>query len=192
MSEELIEDFIAAILSIADLSTIYELDPIAWQLAYGESDEYGYKRWRPLRTSTDPIALEMVYSKLPARFPPLYEKLILSYRWAGVDLDRYRLLANPPGPDLSGLMREITKDKTMWDVLCSNGYLQFGKGPDVNYDPVCFDCGSRREDKDCRIVQLDHEEILCNNRVKEVDELAISFRELVLKTIEEARRNKAV
>ncbi len=36
--------------------------------------------------STDPACLVAVYSKLPAKFPPLYEKLVLTYRWQEVDL----------------------------------------------------------------------------------------------------------
>ncbi len=45
--------------------------------------------------------LEGIYSKLAARFPPIFERLVLSYRWAEVDLTDYRLIANPPGTDLT-------------------------------------------------------------------------------------------
>lgn len=36
------------------------------------------------------------------------------------------------------------------------------------------------------VVKIDHEEILCNNRIKVVGELAKGFRELVQQTIEKA------
>jgi hypothetical protein len=36
-------------------------------------------------------------------------------------------------------------------------------------------------------VKIDHEEILCNNRVKVVAELALGFEELVRQTIESAK-----
>jgi hypothetical protein len=42
---------------------------------------------------------------------------------------------------------------------------------------------SRKQGGDCRIVKIDHEQILCNYRVKIVSELAPSFYELVLQTI---------
>lgn len=48
-------------------------------------------------------SLDPLYAKLPARFPSLYEELILSYRWDEVFLPNFTLIANPPGEDLSGL-----------------------------------------------------------------------------------------
>ena len=56
----------------------------------------------------------------------------------------------------------------------------------MDYDPVCFDIRSRTKSKDYRIVKIDHEEILCNHRVKVVAELAPSFERLMLQTIERA------
>ena len=67
-------------------------------------------------------------------------------------------------------------------------FIQFGKGPDLDYDAVCFDIKTRKQGGDCRIVKIDHEEILCNNRVKVVAELAPSFYQLVLQTIELANK----
>ena len=32
-----------------DLCTSDELDPIAWQLAFGDVNEYGFRQWRPIR-----------------------------------------------------------------------------------------------------------------------------------------------
>jgi hypothetical protein len=133
--------------------------------------------------STEPAALVAVYSKLPAGFPPLYEKLVLSYRWKEVDFGFFRLLANPPHNDLSGLTKEIFKDSGLAESLIPGGFIQFGKGPDINYDPVCFDIKNRHKDGDYRIVQIDHEEILCNYRIRIVAELALSFRDLVHKIL---------
>jgi hypothetical protein len=77
---------------------------------------------------TDPKVLEPIYEKLPARFPPLYELLVLTYRWAEVDLEAYRLLANPPGPDLSGLFAKMMCDPGLWNALIPAGFIQFGRG----------------------------------------------------------------
>jgi hypothetical protein len=49
----------------------------------------------------------------------------------------------------------------------------------MDYDPVCFDLRRRESGGDCRIVKIDHEEILCNYRVVEVIEIAPTFRRLV-------------
>ena len=66
------------------------------------------------------------------------------------------------------------------------GYIQFGKGPGLEYDPVSFDLKSRNKNGDYRIVKIDHEEILCNNRIKLVAELVPSFEHLVRQTIDQA------
>jgi hypothetical protein len=123
--------------------------------------------------------------------PPLYEQLILSYYWAEVDVGRMRLLPNLP-PGLQGLAAAIRRDEGLYDALSPAGYLQFGKGPDVDYDPVCFDLGTRLPDGDCRIVKFDHEQILCNERLVEVAELAPSFRRLIELVIEDASRERTM
>jgi len=80
----------------------------------------------------------------------------------------------------------MSLDKALWNSLLPAGYVQFGKGPDLDYDPVCFDIKSSNENGEYRIVKIDHEQILCNDRVKLVAELAPTFRELVLRTIDQA------
>jgi hypothetical protein len=181
--KKLLGEFIATFAKLDDLSSCHALDPIAFELSIGDFDEYGFKQWHPIPYLTDRSHLDAIYKDLPAQFPPLYEHLVLSYRWAEVDLASYRLLPNPPGPDLSRFLKQILNHKELYEVLTPSGYLQFGKGADVNYDPVCFDLKHRLKDGDCRIVRLDHEEILCNYRVREVEELAPSFRKLVIRTI---------
>jgi hypothetical protein len=184
--ELLVERFVASFEKLDEMLVFEEEDPITLQLAIGEPDQYDFRHWRPIKVNTEVSALEPIYSKLPARFPRLFERLVLSYRWAEVDLQSYRLLANPPGPGLGGLLHEISQAPTLWRCLLEAGYIQFGKGPDVDYDPVCFDISSRTKNGDYKIVKIDHEEILCNDRVKVVAELAPSFEQLMLRTIDEA------
>ena len=117
------------------------------------------------------------------RLPPLYEVLILAYRWTQADFGEYRLLPHPPGRDLAGLAEELRQDEGLWRTLLPNGYVRFGMGPDADYDPVCFDFRHRQKNGDCLIVKIDHEEIFCKGRIRIVDELAPNFRSLVLHTI---------
>jgi hypothetical protein len=183
--ELLLERFVARFEKLDEL-TAWDSDPIAKQLVVGNPDQLGFRHWRPIPVNIPASLLDPLYARLPARLPKLYERLVLSYRWAGVDLKTYTLLPNPPGPDLSGLLHQMSRDPALWDSLLPNGYIQFGRGPDMDYDPVCFDIKSRKKNGECRIVKIDHEEILCNNRVKLVAEFAPSFRELVLRTIDQA------
>jgi hypothetical protein len=145
-----------------------------------------------IASSSDESWLASLYAQLPARFPPLYEQLILSYRWEDeVELGRLRLLPNPRSPDFSGLAAGIFRDKGLVESLIPGGFVQFGQAPDMNYDPVCFDLrGRRRKDGDYRIVQLDHEAILCHYKIQEVAELAPSFRELMLQIVGDAEKKR--
>ena len=183
----LLEPFIASFEKLDDMIAFESTDPVATQLAVGEPDSYGLRKWRPQVAPTEASHLDLLYARLPALFPPLYERLVLNYRWAEVDLQSFRLLANPPGADLSGLLAEVERDKGLRESLIPAGYIKFGKGPDVDYDPVCFDIKSRTKRKDYRIVKIDHEEILCNYRIKIVAELAPSFEQLVRETIARAK-----
>ena len=183
----LIERFVASFEKLDDLAEFPEIYPLVRQLAVGNPDPYGRQRWTPMAVRTDASQLEPLLTKLPARFPPLFEELVLSFRWAEVDLQSFRLLPNPPGPDLSGLLREMRKDPALWESLLPAGYIQFGRGPDMDYDPVCFDIRARTRGKDYGIVKIDHEEILCNNRVKVVAQLAPGFEQLMVQTIDRAR-----
>jgi hypothetical protein len=155
-----------------------------------EPDESGWFEWRPIRTTTDPSLLDRIYQKIPSRFALLYEQLVLSYRWDEAYLDSFTLLPNPLGPDLSGLLSAITADAALWQNLVPAGYIQFARGEDMDYDPVCFDTSTRTKNGDYRIVKIDHEEILCNDRVKVVAELAPSFEQLIRRTIERAQSQK--
>jgi hypothetical protein len=166
------------------MSEFPDIYPITRALATSEPDEYGMVTWKPRKTEPEPALLDPLYAKLPAKFPPLFERLLLSYRWAEIDLHKYRLLPNPPGADLRGFLQEMSRDKGLWEALIPAGFLQFGRGPDIDYDPVCFDISSRKKSREMRVVKIDHEEILCNYRVKVLGELAPSFEALVQSTID--------
>ena len=161
--------------------------PIIGTLALGHPNDYGHVAWRPRRTEPQIALAETIYPRLPAKFPSLFERLLLTFRWAEVSLDSYTLMANPPGPDLEGFFQGISKDRGLWEALIPAGFLRFGKGPDMDYDPICFDINSRKKNREMRVVKIDHEEILCNYRVKVVAELAPSFEALVLQTIGAAK-----
>jgi hypothetical protein len=155
-------------------------DPITEQFVIKSPTESDRRHWQPVRQETGRGRLDSLYSKLPARLPLLFEELLLTFRWAEVDLKRLRLLANPIGDDLSGFEKEVFKDRGLSSILVDGGFIQFGKAADYNYDPICFDTRKPSKDSDCRIVRLDHEEVLCNFRLKEVSQIAPSFRELAL------------
>jgi hypothetical protein len=184
----LLAQYISSFERFDELSGNPDIYPIIGALALGRANDYGHVAWRPRRTEPQDFLMEPIYSKLPAKFPALFERLLLTFRWADVSLDRYTLMANPPGSDLDGFFQGISKDPGLWEALIPAGYLRFGKGPDVDYDPVCFDMNSRNKNREIRIAKIDHREILYNYRVKVVAELAPSFEALILQTIESANK----
>ena len=119
--ELILDQYISSFERLDSLLDIETLGPVAEELFTGERTEYGWKRWRPIKVHSELSTLDPIYAKLPARFPTVYEKLGLSYRWASVDLQTYRLLANPPGPDLSGLLHEMSVDTVLWNSLLNAG-----------------------------------------------------------------------
>ena len=132
--KQLIDQFVASFIRLDDLNADKVLDPVAWQLTEGEPDEFGRQRWRPVKCSTDVSQLQALYKTLPSRFPPLYEHLVLSYRWADVDLQYFTLFANPRADNVSPLLARASRDKHMWPPLIRGGFIQFGKGTDIDYD----------------------------------------------------------
>ena len=168
------------------------LDAFVAAFSVGATDIYGQWNWQPLAQETDPKHLEPLYAALPGEFPPLYETLVLSYRWPFAELASMSLLANPQGPTLGGLLAEIQQDRGLWDELTPHGYIQFGRGWGGSYDPVCFDTHHRDKDGDCRVVQIDHEAILCNFRIREVSEIAGTFRGIVAAALEQGPEQRPV
>lgn len=149
--------------------------------------EGGLAEWRPRRIETPAASMEPLYRRLGGSLPPLYDELVRRYVWATVDLETFRLVANlPPVP--ASLELELTDDPAVFQILSAGGFAQFGRGPDVDYDPVCFDLRSRDADGDCRIVKFDHEDILIWEKLTIVDELAPSFRHLVEDVIQRASK----
>lgn len=135
-------------------------------------------------TVTEPVALDEIYKVLPKKFPKLFEELLLNYRWYEAEISStVRILPNPPGDGLTDFLSAITKDKTIFEVCSANGFLQFARGKDQSYDPICFDLQQRTKSNDYSIVRLDHEEILCRDRIHVSEIVAPSFKDLVLQTV---------
>lgn len=137
-----------------------------------------FSRWQPFLVETDPAELESLYQKIGGTFPPLYEQLLLSYRWLEVDLKLLRLFANPPGDKFDGLSETIFADRGLAEVLIPAGYVPFGRSS-VNYDPMCFDLNNRLSAGDCPVVQFEHEAILCERQIGEQWQRWASFRDLM-------------
>ena len=194
--DDLIRRFVATFRTLDGLHS-WQSEPLPAELAAEpDSDDWVPVRWQPAAAPTDREHLAPIYERLPrhhrlpARLPALYERLVLSYRWLRVHLETVMLLANPPGPTLSGLADEIFCDPVLINTLIPAGFVPFGKVSGGGYDPMCFDLNSMKRD-DCPIIQIEHESALCHDRIGQTWQRFSSFRELMFDTIDRANANGA-
>ena len=175
---ELIERFV---LSFEKFDDLLAFGPVSPELDAGLDDSpWARQKWRPAPIPTPTSALAPPYLELPGRLPPIYERLVLSYRWLDVELDGVvTLLANPPGSGLENLLKEMTADRVFVDVLFPLGLIPFGRAPGGSYDPLCFDTNRRHSDQDCPVVRVEHEAVLCNLRMGESSQVASSCRSMM-------------
>ena len=135
----------------------------------------------PVRLATDRAALQELYADLPIRFPAVYEKLISAYRWPEeTEAGPLELLANPPGKSsFEGLSNSIRYDRHLTSALLPASFVPFARPVGGDWDPICFNGSVASGKHDRQIVRIDHESILCNDRIKIEAVLASSFRSLV-------------
>ena len=67
----------------------------------------------------------------------------------------------------------------MVSVLWENGYLPFARPEDSSYDPVCFHCVNVSGASEPAVVRIDHEEVLCRNRIRVQQVLSPAFHLLL-------------
>jgi len=69
------------------------------------------------------------------------------------------------------------------EFLIPAGFVQIG-GTDLGgFDAICFDWSKPVQNREYSVVQVDHEDILCNSKVRVVSELWPSFIKLVQETL---------
>ena len=132
-----------------------------WKIVKGDNS----KRIDKLQTQTG----------LP--FPPSFRYFLDNYSFPAFELGPLMFFANTGEDIFWELALRLFKDPHMSPALLRAGFLQIGTPFFHNYDPVCFDCKGPKAEK--RIIQIDHEEILCNDRIQVIGEIAPSFPELL-------------
>ena len=110
-------------------------------------------------------------------FPPSFRYFLDNYSFPAFESGPLMFFANTGEGTLWELALRLFNDPHMSPALLRAGFLQIGNPFFYNYDPVCFDCKGPQAEK--RIVQLDHEEILCHDRIQVVGEIAPSFPDLL-------------
>jgi hypothetical protein len=140
------------------------------------TEDDGYSGWRIVR-SDNAARIEALELRIGRRFPPSFRDLVSRYSFPAFESGPLMFFANAAEDTFWDLGRRLFLDPVMSPFLLSAGFIQIGNPHFYNYDPVCFDCNLSREEK--RLVQLDHEAILCHREILVVEETAPSFVELL-------------
>ena len=173
---DLLQRFVDSFARFDDMTCSHE-DPPPPELSAGlDPDDWNILRWRPAAIATAPAALSAIRRAGP--LPEIFEQFVLSYRWLPVELERFRLLPNPPAADLRPLAEEMFADPVLNNTLLPAGFVRFALAPNECYDPICFDL-NRFAKGDCPIVRINHESVLMHDTLGEIDTIFGSFRELV-------------
>jgi hypothetical protein len=130
-----------------------------------------------IRSEDNAFRLQALEANLPKRLPQSFTTLLAKYSFAPFEASGISFFGWEPSE--TGLSAIGTPDEgPLSELLLPAGYIQIGRPDDGGFDAVCFEI-SANQNREYRIVQADHEEILCNFRVKIRKELWPSFRELV-------------
>lgn len=114
-------------------------------------------------------------SQLPERLPFSFRSLVTRYSFSAFNAGAISFFSNLGDGSDEELSIAIFRDRAITDATLKAGYIQFARPVGGSYDPVCFDTNHSSKNREFPIVQLDHEEILCNGKIRMVGMLADSF-----------------
>ncbi len=113
--------------------------------------------------------------KLPKRFPASFRSLLTRYAFPSFDAGGLSFFSNTGTASDDELSVAIFNDRNIAAATLKAGYIQFARPETQSYDPVCFDARRASSNREFPLVRLDHEEILCRERIVVTATLADSF-----------------
>lgn len=132
----------------------------------------------PIRPEDNASRLRMLEEKLPERMPQSLESFLSRYSFKAFDVVGITLFEWDS--DLNKYIIEASQPKnSLSELLIPEGYVQIGRPDGGGFDAICFDFNQQSQNREYRIVQVDHEDILCNRKVRVTGEVWPSFIKLV-------------
>jgi hypothetical protein len=139
------------------------------------ADAFASKFKVAIRSEDNSQLLRELESKLPTRLSPSFESLLSRYSFAPFDVSGISFFGW--GPTSTELFEVASPRRgSLSEFLLPAGYFQIGQPDTGSFDAICFDLKTKKQNREYRIVLADHEEVLCNSRVKIRSELWPSFR----------------
>jgi len=122
--------------------------------------------------------LEKLQAGLARKLPQSFASLLSRYSFRTFDAGGITFFGWES--ESSEIFHDIAPNEgTLSELLLPAGYVQIGRPDTGDYDAICFDSNAAKQNREYPLVCADHEEILCNYRVKIVGQLWPSFAELV-------------
>jgi hypothetical protein len=137
-----------------------------------------------IRGSDNAARIEALEKRLGAPFPPSFREFLSRYSFPAFEFGSLMFFANTGKEVFWELGTKLFADPYLSPFLLKAGYIQIGNPWFYNYDPVCFE--SKAKAAEGRIVQIDHEAILCFEKLPIVRGIAPSFVEFMRNVIERA------
>ena len=128
----------------------------------------------PIREEDNSSRLGRFEEKLPRRLPQSFEFFLSHYSFPEFDAMGITMFGWESDSNLFTDNASAPKG-SLSELLVPAGYVQIGRPDTGSFDAVCFDLKGNNQNREYPIVQADHEEILCNWRVKLSGELWPSF-----------------
>jgi hypothetical protein len=120
-----------------------------------------------------------VEGRLPFRLPRTFRSLISRYLFPSFEIDPIKFFSVGAPEESTEFQFAVFGDRYMSPFLFKNGFLQFARPAGGSYDPVCFDFRASARKSEPAVVCIDHEEILCNERIRVTESLSPSFHLLI-------------
>lgn len=109
------------------------------------------------------------------RLPRAFRRLVSYFTFPEFEAGPIWFFPNQ-GDSKLDFVGQVLADRALSTVTIAAGYLHFARPSSGSYDPVCFDLN----DKNRKIVQLDHESILLKDKIVVVNEIGRSFERFML------------
>jgi hypothetical protein len=131
-----------------------------------------------IRPDDNTLRLQDLEARLPRRLPQSFESLLSRYSFPTFDTSGISFFGWEPESTELSEVASPTKG-SLSELLLPAGYFQIGRPDTGSFDAICFDMNDRNQNREHGIVLADHEEILCNLRVKIRSQVWPSFRKLL-------------
>ena len=132
----------------------------------------------PIRSEDNASRLRIFEEKLPKRMPHSFESFLSRYSFPAFDVLGITLFEWES--DSNKYIVEASSPKnSLSELLIPAGYVQIGRPDMGDFDAICFDLNCQAQNREYRVVQVDHENILCNLKVRVTGERWPSFIKLV-------------